>query len=400
MVRLSLSMIVRDEAAQLAACLDSVKGFVDEMVVVDTGSSDDTAAIAARCGARVHRIDWPGDFAPARNQALQWVQGDWVLVLDADERLLPRARAPLQQLMAEPEALLINLLRHEEGAHQSPYSSVSRLFRRHPAIHWSGAYHAMVDDSVVALRQREPRWRVMQCPEPALGHGGYRPERLADGRKAGLLRQAMEAELSGRPDDPYACAKLGGLELDEGHPERAIPLLQRGLAACPASSAAERYELLLHLGLALTPSDPRGAIRHYREALSLPLEGRLTLGARLNLAALELERGDREAALRLAQQVTGAAPEFALGWYNLGLIQRQRGELTAAIEAYRQAIALDPSHPDSHQNLAVACLLAGDIEACREEFHQAISLLQAQGRADEASALAAQAGAMVRLPGR
>ena len=145
---LSLSMIVRDEAAQIEDCLRSVQGFVDEMVVVDTGSTDNTVALAQAMGARVERIDWPGDFAPARNQALQWVSGDWVLVLDADERLRPEAVAPLRALMAQPNVLLINLLRHERGAVQSPYSNVSRLFRRHPAIRWSRAYHSMVDDSV------------------------------------------------------------------------------------------------------------------------------------------------------------------------------------------------------------------------------------------------------------
>jgi len=70
-------MIVRDEAERLAACLTSVQGFVDEQVVVDTGSRDATAAIARQHGATVHTIPWPGDFAPARNLALGWVNGDW-----------------------------------------------------------------------------------------------------------------------------------------------------------------------------------------------------------------------------------------------------------------------------------------------------------------------------------
>jgi len=72
---LSLSMIVRDEAGRLERCLASVAGFVDEMVLIDTGSIDDTVAIAERCGAMVHRLAWPGDFAPARNAALRWRDG-------------------------------------------------------------------------------------------------------------------------------------------------------------------------------------------------------------------------------------------------------------------------------------------------------------------------------------
>ena len=80
---LSFSMIVRNEEARLAGCLASVREFADEMVVVDTGSTDATIAVAEAAGARVEQVEWPGDFAPARNTALTFLNGDWVLVLDA-----------------------------------------------------------------------------------------------------------------------------------------------------------------------------------------------------------------------------------------------------------------------------------------------------------------------------
>ena len=394
---LSLSMIVRDEAERLAACLRSVQGFVDEMVVVDTGSSDDTVAIAEGLGATVHRIDWPGDFAPARNQALQWVSGDWVLVLDADEQLRPEAREPMRQLMEQPELLLVNLLRQELGALQSPYSNVSRLFRRHPAIRWSRAYHSLVDDSVAALLQREPHWRIADCSTPALLHDGYRPELLSAGNKAARLRAAMEAELLARPDDPYACAKLGSLEVAEGQAQRGIALLRRGLQHCPASAHPERYELLLHLAMAEAEREPAAAIALYRQALVTPLAARLTLAARLNLAALLLHQDQLEDAEELCRQATTVAPEIGLGWFNLGVIRRRRGDLGSALEAYRQAAALSPDHAETQQNLAVALLLGGDIIGARQGFRQAIQLLLLQGRRDEAEQLRQQAGELVKL---
>ena len=394
---LSLSMIVRDEAAQIEDCLRSVQGFADELVVVDTGSSDDTVARAQALGARVEQIPWPGDFAPARNQALQWVSGDWVLVLDADERLRPEAWAPLRALMAQPDVLLINLLRHERGAAQSPYSNVSRLFRRHPAIEWSRAYHSMVDDSVAELLQREPHWRIADCPEPALLHDGYRPELLAQGNKAQRLRAAMEAELERHPGDPYACAKLGSLEVAEGNRERGIALLQQGLEQCPDSAHPERYELLLHLALAQGTTPTPAADALYRQALALPLAPRLTLAARLNLAAQLLERGELQEAEALCQRATAVAPEIGLGWYNLGLIRRRQGDLAGALEAYREARRVQPEHPETHQNLAVALLLGGDIEGARASFRQAITLLGAQDRGDEARRLQQQAGELVKL---
>ena len=395
--RLSLSMIVRDEAERIEAALTSVAGFVDEMVVLDTGSSDDTVAIAQRCGALVASMPWPGDFAPARNRALELVRGDWVLVLDADERLRPEARGPLRELMAQPELLVITLLRQEVGALQSPYSSVSRLFRRHPALRWSRPYHAMVDDSVTELLQRERHWRIAQCPEPALLHSGYRPELLADGRKARLLRQAMEAELQERPGDPYACAKLGALLVEQGEQAAGIALLEKGLNHCPAGADPERFELLLHLAIAHTSELPSRAANLYRQALALPLDPRLTLAARLNLASLLLEEGGLEEAARLCHEATEVAPAIAQGWSQLGLVERRRGAIAAAIGAYRQALALDPHQAATRQNLAVALLLAGDIPGCREAFRQAIALLERQGRGEEAQALARQAASMVRL---
>ena len=394
---LSLSMIVRDEASQIEDCLRSVQGFVDEMVVVDTGSTDNTVALAEAMGARVERIAWPGDFAPARNQALAWVSGDWVLVLDADERLRPEAMAPLRALMAQPDVLLINLLRHERGAVQSPYSNVSRLFRRHPAIRWSRAYHSMVDDSVAELLQQESHWRIADCPEPALLHDGYRPELLAQGNKPQRLRQAMEAELLERPGDPYACAKLGSLEVAEGNLERGVALLRQGLAQCSAEAHPERYELLLHLALAEALRDPDAAAALYRDALALPLAPRLSLAARLNLAALLLQQGQAQEAEALCQQATATAPEISLGWYNLGLIRRRLGDIAGALEAYSEARRLQPEHPETHQNLAVALLLGGDIDGARSSFRQAIALLNQQGRSSDAALLRQQAGAMVKL---
>ena len=390
-------MIVRDEASCLASCLASVQGFVEEMVVVDTGSVDGTVVIAQQAGAEVHHLPWPGDFAAARNAALEKVKGDWVLVLDADERLQPEAMAPLRDAMAQPDALLITLLRQECGAQQSPYSSVSRLFRRHPSIRWSRAYHSLVDDSVEALLQEEPHWRLLHCSVPALLHEGYRPERIAEGQKAQRLRKAMEAELLRDPADPYTCAKLGGLEISMGNRERGVALLRQGLRSCPQGAHPERYELLLHLALALGNEDRATTGRLYMEALALPLDPRLTLAARLNLASLLLQDGQTAEAVAVGREATQIAPELARGWLHLGLSLRRSGDLPGAIRAYRQALAIEPDQSEGHQNLGLALLLAGDVMGARRHLQRAIRLLEAQGRSGDADALRRSAGSLVKL---
>ena len=396
---LSLSMIVRDEEARIEACLRSVQGFADEMVLVDTGSVDGTIGLAEACGARVERMEWPGDFAPARNAALHLVSGDWVLVLDADEELRREAIPQLRALMAQPDVLVINLLRHELGATMAPYSNVSRLFRRHPRIRWSKPYHSMIDESVEALQQEEPGWRLANCTEPALLHEGYRPDLLAGSDKAERLRRSMENWLNDNPNDPYACAKLGALEVSDGNRERGLSLLRRGLERLPEGDArsAERYELLLNLGIALASEDGDAAVQCYREALKQPLETRLSLGARLNLAALLLQRNELEEAIQLTTTACQRAPEVALAWYNLGLMERRRGDLMAAIKAYERSLSVNPDHAESHQNLAVARLMGGDIDGARSGFRQAIALLRDQGRQEEATALHAQVDGLVKL---
>ena len=392
-------MIVRDEEAQIEDCLRSVKDFADEMVLLDTGSVDGTISLAQACGARVERMEWPGDFAPARNAALEHVSGDWVLVLDADEKLRSEAIPQLKALMAQPDVLVINLLRHELGAAMAPYSNVSRLFRRHPRIRWSKPYHSMIDESVNALLTEEPGWRVANCTEPALLHEGYRPDLLAGSDKAERLRQSMESWLKDQPDDPYACAKLGALEVSDGNRNRGISLLRHGLERLPEGdgSSAERYELLLNLGIALACEDSDAAVQCYREALEQPLETRLSLGARLNLAALLMQRNELEEAVQLTTTACQRAPEVALAWYNLGLMERRRGDLLAAIKAYERSLSVNPSHPESHQNLAVARLMGGDIDGARSGFRQAIALLRAQERQGEATALHAQVHGLVKL---
>ena len=97
---LSVCMIVKNEAANLHAAIEPVKDLADEVIVVDTGSSDDTRAIAERLGARVFDFPWCDDFAAARNEAIGHASSEWVLILDADDRLAPSEHEKLRALLA------------------------------------------------------------------------------------------------------------------------------------------------------------------------------------------------------------------------------------------------------------------------------------------------------------
>ena len=84
---ISLCMIVKDEEKFLPTCLESVKGYVDEIIIVDTGSTDRTIEIARRYNAKIYCHAWENSFSKARNYSLKYATGDWILILDADEEI-------------------------------------------------------------------------------------------------------------------------------------------------------------------------------------------------------------------------------------------------------------------------------------------------------------------------
>ena len=106
---ISLTLIVRDEEANLPACLDSARDLFDEIVVVDTGSTDRTIELARERGARIVPFAWCDDFAAARNAGVEAAKGEWILWLDADERLGASARDQLRGLFGK--------LRNENAAY-------------------------------------------------------------------------------------------------------------------------------------------------------------------------------------------------------------------------------------------------------------------------------------------
>ena len=109
-MKLSLAMIVKNEESVLGHCLESVQGLVDEIVIVDTGSSDATVEIAEAHGARVFPFAWVNDFALARNYALDRCTGDWLLVLDADEAIDVLDHALIRKICEEGAAPAYRLI--------------------------------------------------------------------------------------------------------------------------------------------------------------------------------------------------------------------------------------------------------------------------------------------------
>ncbi|MEO0406074.1 MAG: glycosyltransferase [Cyanobacteria bacterium P01_A01_bin.135] len=372
MATLSLCMIVKDEAKRLAACLTSAQPIVDEIVIVDTGSTDETVDIAQKFEAKVHHQPWNNDFAEARNLSLQEATGDWVLVLDADEVLTAEAIAKIPEAIADDERLVVNLIRHEIGAAQSPYSMVSRLFRRHPDITFSRPYHAMIDDSVAELLEKEPHWQVAQLPDIAIAHDGYQAGAIAGQNKLQRAQTALEAYYAAHPQDAYVSSKLGGLYVQTGD-ERGVELLEVAAAAAPPPAIA--YEVYYHLGIAYRKQERLAkAAQAYEQAIAQPVDPLVKIGAWLNLGSLMQAQGNLEGAIAQYQALLKADPGFTKAYYNLGLTLKQMGRLPQAVAAYQRAVALDPEFADAYQNLGVSLLSLGLVDESMKAFRQAVAI--------------------------
>jgi hypothetical protein len=195
--RLSLCMIVRNEAANLPACLDSVTGLADELVIVDTGSTDGTREIARARGARVIETPWAGDFAAARNLALSAARGEWILVLDADEALPPASRIRIHELVTGTAHSAYNLVqknRLAEGSHVSVH--IVRLFPNDPRVRFERPIHEQVNTSL-----ERAGIRIVDT-DIVFEHSGYASNEVLAG-KTERNRRIIEAALAKEPDgDP------------------------------------------------------------------------------------------------------------------------------------------------------------------------------------------------------
>jgi glycosyltransferase involved in cell wall biosynthesis len=196
-LRVALVMIARNEAPRIVRALASARSHVDELVVLDTGSTDATISLARAAGARVGRFAWIDDFSAARNAALDLADADWNVIVDADEWLESGSEVLLALRHTPPD--FVGALRVDsrfddaQGVGTAP-SWLPRVLPR--GVRYEGRIH---EQPVHAMRVRRL--------EAVLGHDGYRHQALQ--AKAGRNRALLESALRQAPADAYLHYQLG-----------------------------------------------------------------------------------------------------------------------------------------------------------------------------------------------
>ena len=220
--RISLCMIARDEARFIGGCIESVKGAVDEVVVADTGSTDGTAELARRAGARVVPFTWCDDFAAARNASIAAASGDWLLILDADERLSAAGAAAVRDAVRRASAPVGMLRLHDASrldaapadvisgqARLGECSEIPRLIRHDPDL----AYEGVIHEHINAYMTRHAR-TAMRVGADIVHLGavpGLRVDRQKRLRNVRLLRRRCESDPLDFDAAGYLAMELYGL---------------------------------------------------------------------------------------------------------------------------------------------------------------------------------------------
>lgn len=227
-IRLSAALIVRNEARFLPDCLRSLAGAADEIVVVDTGSTDETVQIASSFGARVFFRPWDGDFAAARNYGLDRCRGEWILYIDADERLSAFQPDDLDDALSDSGVIARSLWFSARVEH-TPYLEM-RLWRNDPRLRFVGCIHETIRPAVHAAAKADGL-RLSPCALH-LQHLGYEGDQVAKHHRNLPLLQRRVQET---PDNVFNWCHLASVQAGLGNHVDAELALRRAVEAVRAA---------------------------------------------------------------------------------------------------------------------------------------------------------------------
>ncbi len=208
--RLSVCLIAKNEERFLHGCLESIRGLADQIILVDTGSTDRTVEIARAHGAEVHFRAWDNDFSAARNAALLHARGDWILVLDADEEVSQAHHSALRALLTQANTIAYRLPLVDVGREDQGVSQVPRLFRNAPQQFYVSRVHEQVYASLELNREK---WSMEnRFGDARLIHHGYQTEVVKSRNKVQRNLRLLEQANEEYPNDVNLLMNLG-LEL-------------------------------------------------------------------------------------------------------------------------------------------------------------------------------------------
>jgi tetratricopeptide (TPR) repeat protein len=375
MPTLGLSMIAKNEAHTIRACLESVRGVVSQIVIADTGCTDNTAAIAREFGATIISAPWENHFAKARNAALAPMTTDWVLVLDADEELDANAKFQMPALLAAPDlaGYMITIrdympektsyyLERAGKPNLSPPARAQaapcyhdqqniRLFRRHPEVYFYGRVHELVEYRICLLGMK------YVPADLVIHHFGHLRGSEVRGNKALFYRELGRLKVKEEADNPFAWFELGLLEYQTFlNRDVALTCFQQTVKLHPPFTRAWLFIAMIQLDcgrplealIALEQAEKKDEAGAFRE--------RLKGDAYFNLGQVVQARTAYQKSLQLGE--TGPPIES-----RLGLAEVRLGETKSGLARLERAVEDAPHQADLHDRLLKAHVISGNLPA-------------------------------------
>jgi glycosyltransferase involved in cell wall biosynthesis len=371
--RVTLAMIVRNEEDNLPLCLRSVQNLFDEIVIVDTGSTDRTRQIALEFGARVIEFTWIDDFAAARNVSLENATGDYIFWLDADDVVDPPERKKLESLFGRlgtdrPAAYVVRCSCDPSAGGTGGETIVDhiRLFPRRGDVRWTYRVHEQI---LPALRRADV---PVEWTEVTVRHTGYIDLALR-ARKLDRDTRILQVELAERPHDPFVLFNLGAIAIEREQWQEALDYLCRSLrGSAPTDSITRKlfaligraHQMLGHSEAALSACieglsfDPEDAELWFRKAV---------------LHHQRKEFGDAEASWRRILHLKRPDKFCSVdqGIYghltrrNLAVLAGQRGDFTEAVHQWRAVLQECPGDVDATEQIALLAKVSRSAQTTR-----------------------------------
>ena len=320
---LSLCMIAKDEAEFLKRCLQSVKELVDEIIVVDTGSSDETPQVAEEFGAHVIHHPWRDDFTEARNVALDHATKDWILSLDCDEMIVRRDHEAVRRCLRRSDVMGYQITTRnytgernsirwqacdgsypeEEKGYPGWFPSTKvRLYRNDPRVRYEGVVHEVVAPSILRIGGR-----LEECFVP-VHHYGYVEKPTRKEVYITLLERKVEED-----PHPKALFELAAAYCDVGRITDAEPVMRRVVEFIKQ----EKVERILTLGYAF---QPELALSQYGWILQ--------------------ELGQYSEAIDAYTHALLLKPDLYQALNNIGIVYRSQGHHPQALVYHERALGL------------------------------------------------------------
>jgi GT2 family glycosyltransferase/tetratricopeptide (TPR) repeat protein/2-polyprenyl-3-methyl-5-hydroxy-6-metoxy-1,4-benzoquinol methylase len=344
---ISLCMIVRDEEAHIADCLKSIKPYVDEMIVVDTGSKDRTLEIARSLGAKVIETTWSDSFSAARNVSLEHATGDWIIWMDADDVIDEESGKALRQCIEQADERILGFIAQVHcpagpGEEGETIVDHVKLFRNRSDLRFELRIHEQILPSL-----RRAGGEIARAPiHVRHTHYDHSPE--GQQKKRQRDQRLLELDLAENPEHPFVHFNMGMTALHEKDYPRAITHLRKSvdLSAPQDSQVRKAYALLASAYRAL--DKPQEALQVCQEARKVyPDDIELLFNEALAWQmAGDLQRAEQTFLHLLSNKPKGdylASVDTGIFSYkarhNLGAVCEQLGKPANAEGCWRQVVA-------------------------------------------------------------